>query len=109
MHGLERREAAQRVERVNAREIARMQDEVCPADQLEASRREPAPAARQVRIGQDGDGYSDSARRSAKVANDGFFRPSAVINPDCQAESEELSLSRNQVKSAMRGFARAIS
>jgi hypothetical protein len=109
VHCLQGRQAPQLVVCAGAREIAGVQNEVRTADQLEAFRGEPPPAARQVRVGQDGEDYSDSARRSAKVANDGFFCPSAVINPDCQAESDALSLSRNHVKRPMRGFALAMS
>ena len=106
---LQRCQAPQLLVCAGAREIAGVQNEVRTADQREAFRREPPPAARQVRVGEDGENYSDSARRPAKVANDGFFCPSAVINPDCQAESDGLSLSRNQVKRPMRGFALAMS
>jgi len=56
VHRTKRRHAAQLVEGADAREIARVQDEIGPADQLEAFRREPAPAARQVRVGEDGEG-----------------------------------------------------
>jgi hypothetical protein len=56
MHCAERRQRAQLVERMDAREVARMQNEIDTRDQLEAFRREPAPAARQVRVGEDGEG-----------------------------------------------------
>jgi len=55
VHRLERRQAAQLVVCAGAREIAGVQNEVRTADQLEAFRGEPSPAARQVRVGQDGE------------------------------------------------------
>jgi hypothetical protein len=56
VHCPERRQRGQLVEGADAREVARVQDEIGPGDQLQAFGRKPAPAARQVRVGEDGEG-----------------------------------------------------
>src|SRR5215831_16121763 len=48
------------------------------------------------------------ARRLANASYDGFFFPSMLSSPDCQPPIDGLSLSRNQVKRSIRGFALAM-
>jgi hypothetical protein len=55
VHRPERRQRAQLVEGTDAREVARVQNEIGTRDQLDAFRREPPPAAGQVRVGEDGE------------------------------------------------------
>jgi hypothetical protein len=51
----ERCQRAQLLEGSNAREIARVENEIGTCEQVETLRRKPPPAAGQVRVGEDGD------------------------------------------------------
>ena len=55
VHRLDRREAAELLEHLHGDEVTRMQDQISLLELPQALGRQPAGAAREVRVGDDGD------------------------------------------------------